>query len=124
MGARIYRLGLFLLACCFTFACGDAKADSLPAKDVDFSDGIDQQEAVILAKSYVGENHLENHVLARGYFLRRPRVYETALADKQPCWCVVLPSKKRDDAWPFFEIGYAIVIDKVSGEVKYAGWNK
>lgn len=98
---------------------GGAMAER-PIKDnfqekIDLSDGVNKEEAIILAKNYLIQKGLEKNVI-----ISKPKVRESRLFKE--CWAVYFPpSPKMRAGGPF---DFVVDVNKNTGEIKLAGWNK
>ncbi|MEW6008873.1 MAG: hypothetical protein AB1629_04485 [Candidatus Omnitrophota bacterium] len=82
---------------------------------VDLSDGVNKEEVIILAKNYLIHKGLEKNVI-----ILKPKVRESRLFKE--CWAVYFqPSPNIRARIPF---DFVVDVDKRTGEIKLAGWDK
>jgi len=82
---------------------------------IDLSDGVNKEEAIILAKNYLMQKGLEKNVV-----MLKPKVKESRLVKE--CWAVYFPpSPKMKERMPF---NFVVDVDKNTGEIKLTGWDK
>lgn len=115
-------IAIIILAVLFTVIMpyeGGAMAER-PNKEnfqeqVDLSDGVNKEEAVILAKNYIMQKGLEKNMI-----VLKPKVKENSLVKE--CWAVYFsPSSQMRGRIPF---NFVVDVDKNTGEIKLAGWDK
>ena len=84
-------------------------------KEVDFSDGVSKEEAIIIAQNYL----LEKKVKLENMNFIKPKVGESDLI--KGCWAVVFAARfkfKMESGLQWFIID----VDKKTGEIKTWGW--
>lgn len=84
------------------------------AQQVDLSDGVSKEEAVIIAKNYAIEKREDDRCI-----ISRPHVEESSLIDG--CWSIKFPTTWRvrlSQGLKWAEIH----IDKKTGQIKASGW--
>ncbi|MFH1202249.1 MAG: hypothetical protein V1674_05105 [Candidatus Omnitrophota bacterium] len=82
---------------------------------VDLSDGVNKEEAIILAKNYLIHKGLEKNVIIFKAKVRESRLFKE-------CWTVYFPPSPNIRARIPFD--FVVDVDKKTGEIKLAGWNK
>lgn len=98
---------------------GDAMAER-PDKEnfedkIDLSDGVNKKEAIIFAKNYIIKKGLEENVVIFKLKVQESRLFKA-------CWSVCFPpSSKIRERIPF---NFIVDVDKKTGEIKLAGWDK
>lgn len=88
--------------------------DKAQPQQVNTSDGISKEEAVIVAKKYLVEKGYRE-----GYVISKPTVTESSVVEG--CWTVSFPTTWRVR----MEQGLkwlAVDVDKKTGQIRSAGW--
>lgn len=131
----MYRLYLLIISFGFFLGCATVPSIERNRRAIDFSDGINRQEAKIIAKSKIIQTHLKDD-----YRIIGPRIYDAAeftdeIKGKETFSFLINRELYNDDelrysdSWyvifrpkflSLFSVSYLVVIDKDSGEIQYA----
>ena len=84
-------------------------------RDVDIHDGINKEEAIIIAQNDIISNNIGDSKLN----IHKPKVVESQLVEG--CWRVIFKARfsVKMKNWLFW---YVVEVDKKSGEIKSHGW--
>lgn len=117
-------LTLFMVATWFLLQANQGEAmgwkqnEGNRVEKINSSDGITRQEAVMIAKRYIKEKNLT--AVQRDCSTANPKAEESTLFNR--CWSVSFPPKLSAVLRAPFD--FRVYIDRETGEVKSAGWNK
>jgi len=98
-------------------------ATSPRSGEVDARDGIDEGEALILAKQHVRDAGLTSQVFMEGHllnFFSGPKVKRWDMESCRECWGAVFTPRRLSR----FPVVYIVLIDSGTGEIRKAVWEK